>query len=60
MYTQAKKTTQIGNIRIAQEGPPEWHSGLRHCIAVLAVTLEILGSTGDPWGGAQLAQRRPG
>ena len=23
-------------------GPPEWRSGLRHCIAVLAVPLEIL------------------
>jgi hypothetical protein len=25
--------------------PPEWRSGLRHCIAVLAVPLEILGSS---------------
>ena len=46
-----------------------WLSGLRNCIAVLAVPLEILGSSpgsaaagsrpGGPWGGAQLAQRRP-
>jgi hypothetical protein len=26
-------------------GPPEWRSGLRYCIAVLAVPLEILGSS---------------
>uniref|UniRef100_A0AAZ3RZ17 Formin homology 2 domain containing 1 n=1 Tax=Oncorhynchus tshawytscha TaxID=74940 RepID=A0AAZ3RZ17_ONCTS len=25
--------------------PPEWRSGLRHCIAVLAVPLEVLGSS---------------
>ena len=28
--------------KYVQLRPPEWHSGLRHCIAVLAVPLEIL------------------
>ena len=30
-------------IRSGKNGPPECHSGLRYCIAVLAVPLEILG-----------------
>ena len=42
------------------QGPPEWRRGLRHCVELLAVPLEILGSSpgprpGDPWDGASSA-----
>ena len=34
-----------GDFKTVTERPPEWCSGLRHCIVVLAVPLDILGSS---------------
>ena len=35
----------IDEVRVDHVGPPEWHSGLKHCIAVLEASLpgSILG-----------------